>query len=256
MKEILTALKAARDSMVLVGKSGRNKFDNYDYATLADYIHATDAAMSQNELLLVVSEVETKSLPPRKTAKGGDMFVCRVVLEGTLYHTSGQSLGPFRAVGDGEDRSDKAPYKATTGARKYLIAQVFNLYTTDDPEREESQSSNGKKAPAPKKEPAARSQSSNGKKFSAEQLIGFAEKYYGESQSKDELLVALDKVAKGRDKFPNQDDFAKAINAVLKYTQTLTDDEVQHVNRKCNFLLAKQPGMMTAAELDMEPEDV
>ena len=90
----------------------------------------------------------------------------------------------------------------------------------------------------------------------AEKLLARANQLYGECMDKDGLLAALDRVASGREKFPTQEAFASAINAVLNYTQPLSDEDVQHINRKCSFLLAKQPGMMTAAELEAEAAEV
>jgi hypothetical protein len=39
-----------------------------------------------------------------------------------------------KVLGEGQDRGDKAFYKADTGARKYALANLFNLATDDDPE--------------------------------------------------------------------------------------------------------------------------
>jgi len=91
-------------------------------------------------------------------------------------------------------------------------------------------------------------------KLPSDKLLAGAEKLYSQCHSKDELLAALDRVAEGREKFPDDDTFRRAINAVLNHTQALSDEDVLHVNRKCSFLLLKQPGVMTAAELEQEAE--
>jgi hypothetical protein len=48
-------------------------------------------------------------------------------------HISGESI-EYIGYGEGQDRADKALYKAITGGKKYLIANIFNVPTTDDPE--------------------------------------------------------------------------------------------------------------------------
>ena len=39
--------------------------------------------------------------------------------------------------GEGVDSGDKAPYKAITGGRKYALASLLGLATSDDPERDQ-----------------------------------------------------------------------------------------------------------------------
>jgi hypothetical protein len=50
-----------------------------------------------------------------------------------MVHTSGQWIETVH-VGEGEDRGDKAAYKAITGATKYWVMKTFLISTGDDPE--------------------------------------------------------------------------------------------------------------------------
>jgi hypothetical protein len=131
--ELFKAIRAARTEVKAVGESGHNDFDNYDYSTLGDYITACDGAMAKHGLLLFVLNIT-----PEWSTSHSQKMPARVVVHvtGELVHAAtGQSI---RAEGWGEafDKGDKALYKAITGARKYLIACLFNIYTGDDPETE------------------------------------------------------------------------------------------------------------------------
>ena len=68
-----------------------------------------------------------------------------------LVHKSGQWI-EVESIGEGQDRGDKSTYKALTGARKYGVAMLLGLITTDDPEATQDKSNKPIPAgtPAPK----------------------------------------------------------------------------------------------------------
>jgi len=53
----------------------------------------------------------------------------------------------FEFTGDGYDVTDKAPYKAMTGARKYALMSLMLIPTTDDPEKYEHNGDGEEEAP-------------------------------------------------------------------------------------------------------------
>ena len=53
---------------------------------------------------------------------------------------SGESLSST-IIGSGQDKGDKGPYKAYTGAQKYFLMKTFMIPTGDDPEKDDEQSS-------------------------------------------------------------------------------------------------------------------
>ena len=118
-------------------KSGDNKFDKYNYSKLEDFFAVAKPAMASNGLALVVSVKGYESLPDRSTKNGGFEHAVRVMLEGTLIHESGETIS-VQGCGEGQDRADKAIYKAITGGKKYLLASLFSIPTTDDPEADET----------------------------------------------------------------------------------------------------------------------
>jgi len=130
------ALAKAQAEMKLVGKSGQNTFDKYEYAKLEDYVQIVHPVLHKHGLALVSSVDHIEQLPNRPTSKGGTEYAVRVKLTMILSHTSGEQI-TATAYGEGQDRADKAIYKAITGARKYGLAAMFNLATGDDPESDE-----------------------------------------------------------------------------------------------------------------------
>lgn len=145
--KLYMALHKARAAMTNVGKGGFNKFDKYTYATLADYLTAIQKPLDDNGLLIVSHVDDITWLNDRETKQGGFEKVCHVKLRTVLIHAeSGESIS-VTVLGEGQDRGDKAFYKADTGARKYALANLFNLATDDDPEIDSPQAesrSNGR----------------------------------------------------------------------------------------------------------------
>ena len=133
--KIYRALAAVQARVKAAGKSGSNEYDHYSYAMLNDYCEVIRVPMAENGLALAVDIEKVDRLTPRKTARGGEEQVVIVIVKGILMHESGESIS-FTGYGEGQDRSDKAIYKAITGAKKYLIANIFNVPTSDDPEKD------------------------------------------------------------------------------------------------------------------------
>ena len=152
------ALHKARAAMGIVAKGGHNKFDNYDYAKLDDFIAVLQKPLDDNGLI-VISDIDTiEWCDDRTTQKGGTEKVCRVRLRTDVIHVESGESKSVTVLGEGQDRGDKAAYKAYTGARKYALANLFNLATGDDPETESHDSAENpfrkNQPPATRKPPA------------------------------------------------------------------------------------------------------
>ena len=155
--ELLERMCKAQAAMLKVGKSGFNSYDKYKYSTLEDYINATAKALAENGLVLVAS-VDDLQHDTRTTKNGGTEQVARVKMTFSVFY--GTASIHATSWGEGQDRSDKAIYKAITGCRKYGLASLFNLATTEDPEAV----SDGRHEPAPKaKAPVSRPAETDGR---------------------------------------------------------------------------------------------
>lgn len=125
--------RAQAEAGGVVGMSGRNDYDKYAYAKLEDFTRLAHGVLQRHGLSFVVGVTAVETLPERKTKNGGTEYAVRVQLQGTLFHVSGKGI-QFSGAGEGQDRADKAIYKAITGGKKYMLAGLLNLATTDDPE--------------------------------------------------------------------------------------------------------------------------
>lgn len=132
--KIATALLAAQKAMSPVEKGGVNNYDKYAYAKLENYLSVATPALQENGISLVTSGVEIRPIEGgRTTSQGKSENGVFVVIELTALHESGQWIS-VQSYGEGQDRGDKSTYKALTGARKYGVAMLFSMVTSDDPE--------------------------------------------------------------------------------------------------------------------------
>lgn len=135
LDQIGKALLALQQDTPLVGMSGRNEYDRYDYAKLEDWIHALKPVLGKHGLVVLASQLPPRGLVQRTTKSGTTEHACEVHLVLRVVHAPSGQWVEIEAFGWGQDRADKAPYKATTGARKYALAMLSNAATSDDPER-------------------------------------------------------------------------------------------------------------------------
>lgn len=133
--KLMSALVQARMRMTPAAKDGENKYDKYSYATELDYHDAIQPSAHQRELVVIFGIDEVSQAVTRMTKEGGTAYFQEVRGYIRIFHSSGQWL-EIKGYGCGQDRGDKAAYKAITGMKKYLYAMAFSLPTTDDPEVE------------------------------------------------------------------------------------------------------------------------
>jgi hypothetical protein len=133
---LAAALAEMQSDKKVISKSGNNKFDRYSYAMLEDYIRETKNVLAKHGFFIITSTSEALRLDNRTTKAGGSEHAVQVKLAVRLIHKSGEWI-EVECLGEGQDRADKAIYKAITGARKYAIASLLGLATSDDPEADE-----------------------------------------------------------------------------------------------------------------------
>lgn len=147
--KVSAALVAAQAEFRVVIEGGYNSYDKYKYARLEDYVEAIRPILSKHGLAVAFTSVNLSPEPKHVTEKGKEEYNFVVTVEAMLIHASGQFMR-FQGYGQGIDRSDKSIYKAMTGARKYVLANIFNLATGDDPENETANPEDrAKRPPAP-----------------------------------------------------------------------------------------------------------
>lgn len=143
--QVLAALHAAKLEMRPIFKGGTNNVgQGYRYARLYDFVEGTEPPLLKHGLLFLSSVQDAVEQSPQTTKSGAEMKIVQVTLESRIYHAASGEWISCMAVGQGADSGDKAAMKAETAARKYAIAQMLNLSTTDDPEEASPEA-----APAP-----------------------------------------------------------------------------------------------------------
>lgn len=131
-KNLIQKAAAVMAAVQHVPKNGRNQFHGYNYATEADITECVRAEMAAQGLMLIPSvlNVEWGTVP----TKSGTDRLCTLTVEFTL--TDGVQDRKLQVLGEGQDRGDKATYKAMTGALKYALLKLFLIPTGDDPEKD------------------------------------------------------------------------------------------------------------------------
>lgn len=133
-----TTLRAAICGVVAdtgnVPKSGTNKFHGYKYATDADIMQECRAAMARHGVTLTLCGAENVREKEMAGGKGVDQYYfADFVFE--IGHADSEQTMIVKVPGGGQDKGEKAAYKALTGAKKYLYLTTFALATgADDPE--------------------------------------------------------------------------------------------------------------------------
>lgn len=122
--KLMPALLAARRAMTPVFKGKRNDHFKYTYANEEAWHDAIQPALLEHGLLLAFSVDATNRSGSLTTVHGS----------ARVTHAESGQWCEITGVGEGEDKNDKAAYKAQTGLKKYLYALAFALPTTDDVE--------------------------------------------------------------------------------------------------------------------------
>lgn len=161
--EIVAAIRTIRNECGLIRKDKTTTTGpKFAFASFEGAIEQVEAIIAKQKAVLTATVVDSCDLPPRETQGGGKMFRYRVKVRTTLTMPSGQWASVI-SVGDGEDSTDKAPYKAQTGARKYGLYGLFDLATSDDPEHGSAAQPAARPQPArPHTQPASRPAPSGG----------------------------------------------------------------------------------------------
>lgn len=142
-KSLVTKLAEVMGEVGHIPKSGENKFHNYKYATEADIVAAVRMGMSARGVMMFssIEKVEWTELP------GGKQRVATITVRFRFMDGDSDAVVEFLGVGQGADATDKAVYKAFTGAEKYALLKTFLIPTGDDPEKDDTPPPQRQRAP-------------------------------------------------------------------------------------------------------------
>ncbi|MGH7593390.1 MAG: ERF family protein [Gemmatimonadales bacterium] len=141
MKNISAKMVKAMDSIDAVVKRGRNQNQQYDYVKATDVANEVRQVLHENGIAFAYEVESIDHWVKDKFDKEAGMpmtamFFCQIKVKGTFTDMeSGESVSG-NSVGWGADPLDKAPYKAMTGALKYLLRMMFLIPDESDPEND------------------------------------------------------------------------------------------------------------------------
>lgn len=135
MSEDIKAMKLAEklhaimSEMPTLTKNGKNAFHNYKYAKESDYVEAVRPLLSKYRVLILPNVVQSNL--------NAEKDLTSIVMQYTIINADDADDKMSVSVpAQGADKSDKGVYKAITGAKKYMIANLLMVATGDDPEED------------------------------------------------------------------------------------------------------------------------
>lgn len=152
-RKLLDVMGAIRS----VAKDGENTFHRYRYASDSAIFTAVRQACIERGVMVLPTVVERQDveLPPAKQDKA-PMQWCRLRLAITFTDVESGESWTTEVWGDGSDQTDKACYKALTGALKYGCKAAFLIPTGDgDPDADDDRGH----APPPRQDPRSQQRS-------------------------------------------------------------------------------------------------
>ena len=140
--KLAAKMVAAMKEIGVVEKRGKNTKQDYKFVKATDVANEVRAALIAAGVATIF-DVESERFWDKPTANGGLMFFCSLSVRGTFIDSeTGETLSG-RAIGWGSDSLDKAPYKAMTGALKYILRMNFLIPDEDDPENDNNHYTKG-----------------------------------------------------------------------------------------------------------------
>lgn len=133
MKNIAVAMVKAMKAIDAVEKSGRNQAQNYAYVKATDVANEVRKALHEAGIAFTY-QVIAERFWDAPTKSGTTQFFCSLHVQGTFTEAESGECLSSSAIGWGADSQDKAPYKAMTGALKYLLRTTFLIPDEADPE--------------------------------------------------------------------------------------------------------------------------
>ena len=137
LKAIAATILAVMKDVGYVQKQGRNTAQNYNYGAEADTVAKVRQAMIDHGLIAMPTVIKYDVIPAGETKQGATKFLTTILVEYRFIDVATGEELTGSVVGQGVDSGDKGPYKAATGANKYMLWKALQIATGDDPERDD-----------------------------------------------------------------------------------------------------------------------
>lgn len=131
--KIAAKMVQAMAAIDAVEKRGRNQAQSYAYVKATDVANEVRKALHEAGIAFTY-QVLTERFWDAPTKAGTTQFFCSLHVQGIFTDQETGECLTSSAIGWGADSQDKAPYKAMTGALKYLLRCSFLIPDESDPE--------------------------------------------------------------------------------------------------------------------------
>lgn len=127
---IFQAIAAAVGEVKVLGKSDRNKFDGYDFVSIDKFLALVNPICGRHGLFPIVSQRDVEFYD-NINSKGGKSVWARFFYDITLYHSSGETLGPTNIMVSVPMNGAQASGSAQSYALKQFFRAVLMIPTGD-----------------------------------------------------------------------------------------------------------------------------
>jgi hypothetical protein len=127
---IFPAIAAAVSEVKVLGKSDRNKFDGYDFVSIDKFLALVNPICGRHGLFPIVSQREVEFYE-NTNSQGKKSVWARFFYDITLYHSSGETLGPTNIMVAVPMNGAQASGSAQSYALKQFFRAVLMIPTGD-----------------------------------------------------------------------------------------------------------------------------
>lgn len=127
---VFEAVAACVPEVRTIGKSNRNKFDGYDFASIDKFLALVGPICGRHGLFPFINLTQTE-LYENQNSKGGKSIWCRFWYEVTLYHSSGQKLPETKVMVAVPMNGAQSSGSAQSYALKQYFRSVLMIPTGD-----------------------------------------------------------------------------------------------------------------------------
>ena len=127
---IFQAIASAVGEVKVLGKSERNKFDGYDFVSIDKFLALVNPICARHGLFPIISQRELE-MYENTSSQGRKSVWARFFYDITLYHSSGETLGPTNIMVSVPMNGAQASGSAQSYALKQFFRAVLMIPTGD-----------------------------------------------------------------------------------------------------------------------------
>lgn len=127
---IFPAIAAAVSEVKVLGKSDHNKFDGYDFVSIDKFLALVNPICGRHGLFPIISQRDVEFYE-NLNSKGNKSVWARFFYDITLYHSSGETLGPTNVMVAVPMNGAQASGSAQSYALKQFFRAVLMIPTGD-----------------------------------------------------------------------------------------------------------------------------